>query len=325
MRHTSVVFVTARAKAACVVALIVSVGLSGCRTARGLVDEGKLRDACLVVERAPSPVIDDDPKALASRIRHKLPGTVRVRAVPHAELTTIAGVPVGEHPAFLEVTANGDGVLSLREITLVDEVGTRFGVTPANEALLLAMTGAPPPPAPIVHTSTHTPGPFEALIKGVAIAVIGIPLAIGTFGIISPDLGGALSPSATTTSTWQSDSPELAAWRERPDVQGAAKLAVFAGAAQAPCAGGRCRVVVPVARPDAWKRAELRLVLGVQDCALDDVIEVPLGVEVALKDTAADTGQWGRFWDEAFGLRPILEDVGDACDGCRDCVGNICF
>jgi hypothetical protein len=52
---------------------------AGCTTARGLADEGRLTEACAAVSEAPSPLFDDDARALASRIRARLPGSVTVR------------------------------------------------------------------------------------------------------------------------------------------------------------------------------------------------------------------------------------------------------
>lgn len=315
-------------------ALAVALVQGGCASARGHVEAGRLEQGCLAVERAPSPLFDDDGPALASRIRRRLEGMIHARAVPHAELVAIAravdtdagaeggaDVAVREAPAFVEVSVVGDGVLQLREVTLIDGDGTRLQAPVVDEAVVLDLVGAPPPPPPVVHTSTHTPGPFEALIKGLGLAVIGVPLSIATFGVVPPDLGGALSPTATTTSTWTTDHPELQAWRERPEVQAAARLGAFFGVGKATCAGGRCRQVLQVARGEHWQKAELAIALGVGDCAIDDVVTVDLGPAVPFKDTPADDGQWGRFWDEGLGLRPVVEDIGDGLDGCVECVG----
>jgi len=312
-----------------IVAVVALVGM-GCATARGHVEAGRLEQGCLAVERAPSPLIDDDGPALASRIRRRLEGSIHARAVPHAELVSIAraadtagatDVAVREAPAFVEVSVVGDGVLQLRSVTLINGEGTRLQAPVVGEAVVLDLVGAPPPPPPVVHTSTHTPGPFEALMKGLGIAMIGLPLSIATLGAIPPDLGGALSPTATTTSTWTTEHPEQAAWQQRPDVQAAARLGAFFGVGRATCAGGRCRQVLQVARGEHWQKAELAVSLGVGDCAIDDVVTVDLGPAVAFKDTPADDGQWGRFWDEGLGLRPVVEDIGDGVEGCVECVG----
>jgi hypothetical protein len=161
-------------------------------------------------------------------------------------------------------------------------------------------------------------------MKGIGIAMIGLPLSIATLGAIPPDLGGALSPTATTTSTWTTDHPDLQAWKDRPEVQAAARLGAFFELGRATCAGGRCRQVLTVARADAWRQAELEISLGVGDCGIDDVVTVDLGAAVPFKDTAADDGQWGRFWDEGLGLRPVVEDIGEGLDGCVEC-GATCF
>jgi hypothetical protein len=300
------------------------VSVVGCASARGLVDAGHLGDGCARVERAPSPLFDDDSVALANRIRHRLPGQVSVRVVPPNELDQIAGRVVGRHPSFLEVIVEGDGVLSMRGVTLIDAAGTRMGATVPSQGLLLAMAGAPAPPAPTVHRSTHSPGPFEQVVKAIGIAAVGLPLSIATFGIISPTLNGALDPSATTQSTWTTQHPEYAAWAEKPEVQAAGRLGVFTGVHAAPCAAGRCRQVFTVASPTVWKRARVSVVLGAEDCAIDDVIDVKIGAPIDFKDTATDEGQWGRFWDEGLGVIPVLEGIADGVDDCAEC-GASCF
>jgi hypothetical protein len=318
-----------------------------CQTARGHVEAGRLEQGCLAVERAPSPLIDDDGRALAARIRRRLEGSIHVRAVPVDELRTIAraapaavptdgttgaapavdvdvDVVVRDAPAVVDVAVVGDGVMRLRAVTLIAADGTRLEAPALTEDVILDLVGAPPPPPKTVHTSTHTPGPFEALMKGIGIAMIGLPLSIATLGAIPPDLGGALSPTATTTSTWTTDHPDLQAWKDRPEVQAAARLGAFFELGRATCAGGRCRQVLTVARADAWRQAELEISLGVGDCGIDDVVTVDLGAAVPFKDTAADDGQWGRFWDEGLGLRPVVEDIGEGLDGCVEC-GATCF
>ncbi len=323
--HTPGVIVTrAPAIAAAVAAVVAVVTVAGCVSARGLVDAGRLGDGCAVVERAPSPLFDDDSPALASRIRHKLPGTISVRVVPQEMLDEVAQRPVGRHPTLLEVLVEGDGVLSMPSVTLIDGAGTKLNAQPVGSELAMRLVGAPPPPPPTVHSSTHTPGPFEQIVKAIGIAVVGLPLSIATFGIISPTINGALDPSATTTSTWTSQHPEYAAWASRDDVKAAARLGVFLGLHEAPCAAGRCRRVVAVSHPDVWKVARLSLLLGADDCAISDVVDVKIGAPVEFKDTAEDTGQWGRFWDEGLGLRPVVDDLVDATDGCAECVGS-CF
>ena len=276
----------------------------------------------MAVERAPSPMIDDDSQALAARIRRRLPGSITARVVPHAELVAAAGgAPIGQHPGFVEVVVDGDGVLELRGLTLVDRAGTRLAGAAATESLALALAGAPPPPSPVAHSSTHHPGALEALIKVIAIAAIGIPLSVGSLGMISPDLGGALDPSATTTSTWTTDHPDLAAWQARPEVVAAARVGQFLGVGRAPCAAGRCRLLVSVARADdLWRQVQLRLLLTTGTCALDDSVTVDMGRQTAFGDTAGDDGQWGRFWEQGLGLRPVVEDLGAAADGCAGCV-----
>lgn len=319
---------------AVIVAVVALVGM-GCMTARGHVEAGRLEQGCLAVERAPSPLIDDDGPALAARIRRRLEGSIHARAVTPTELAAIvrpAAAPEGstpatvdvvlrDAPAFIDVAVAGDGVLQLREVTLIDADGVRLRAPLLSEAVILDVVGAPPPPPPTVHTSTHTPGPLEGLIKGLGMAVIGVPLSIATLGIIPPDLGGALDPSATTSSTWTTDHPELQAWKERPEVQAAARLGAFFDVGKATCAGGRCRQVLTVARAEGWRKAELAISLGVGDCAIDDVVTVDLGPAVPFAETPADDGQWGRFWDEGLGLRPVVEDIGDGVEGCVECVG----
>jgi hypothetical protein len=317
------------------VPLLAIVPAMSCQTARGHVEAGRLEQGCLAVERAPSPLIDDDGPALAARIRRRLEGSIHARVVPPAELTAIARPPAApegspappvdvvlrDAPAFIDVAVVGDGVLQLREVTLIDANGLRLRAPLVSEAVILDVVGAPSPPPPVVHTSTHTPGPFEALIKGIGLAVIGVPVSIMTLGAVSPDLGGTFNPTATTTSTWKTDHPELQAWKERPEVQAAARLGAFFDVGKATCAGGRCRQVLTVARAGGWRQAELAISLGVGDCAIDDVVTVDFGPAVAFKDTADDDGQWGRFWNEALGLRPVVEDIGNGIDGCVDCVG----
>ncbi len=298
---------------------VVLCAAASCTTARGLVDDGDLERGCSIVERAPSPLFDDDAPALASRIRHKLPGTLRARAIPHEELEQIAGTTVFQRPRFIEVTAFGDGIMSLRSVTLIDEAGTRLRPQQVDNELFLSLTGAPVPPAPRVHTSTHTPGPFEAIVRMIGMATVGLPLSIATFGAIPADFGGLFNPTATTTSTWTEESPKLAEWRARPDVQGAARLAVFAGAARGTCAAGTCRTIVPVNRHDVWREVELSLVLGAGGCAIDDVVRIPFEQGVELKDTPHDDGHWGRFWKQGLGFRYVIDDIGDACEGCSSC------
>jgi predicted small secreted protein len=297
--------------------------LTCCQTARGLADDGQLQQACMAVERAPSPIIDDDSQALAARIRRRLPGTITARVVPHAELVAAAGgAHIGQHPGFVEVVVDGDGVLELRGLSLVDRAGTRLEGAAPTESLALALAGAPPPPSPVAHSSTHHPGALEALIKVIAIAAIGIPLSVGSLGMISPDLGGALDPSATTTSTWTTDHPDLAAWQARPEVVAAARVGQFLGVGRAPCAAGRCRLLVSVARADdVWRQVQLRLLLTTGACRLDDSVIVDVGSQTAFADTAGDDGQWGRFWDQGLGLRPVVDDLGAAADGCAECFG----
>jgi hypothetical protein len=277
-------------------------------------------------------MIDDDSQALAARIRRRLPGSITARVVPHAELVAAAGgAPIGQHPGFVEVVVDGDGVLELRGLTLVDRAGTRLEGAAPTESLALALAGAPPPPSPVAHSSTHHPGALEALIKVIAIAAIGIPLSVGSLGMISPDLGGALAPSATTTSTWTTDHPDLAAWQARPEVVAAARLGQFLGVGREACAAGRCRRLVAVARAavaraaddddNVWRQVQLRLLLTTGACRLDDNVTVDVGSQTAFADTAGDDGQWGRFWEQGLGLRPVVDDIGDAADGCAECFG----
>ena len=299
-------------------AMVVGV-FGGCVTARGLADDGHLLRACLALSQAPSPLIDDDAPALASRVRQKIPGDVTTRLL---DPRTVASSPelLLTAPTLVEVVVDAAGFDALGPVTLVDAVGTRVPATPLHARTVLAMFGAPDPPAPIVTTSTHTPGPIETAIKAIGMVTVGVPLAIMTLGLIPPDLGGLFS-TGPSTSTWSTDSPELGAWRSRPDVVAAVELGTTLGLSAPVCFGGRCRLVVAVQNADAFARVSVPVTIGLEGCALSDVLEVPLSssskpTSTPLSAVPGDTGQWSRFQATGFGLWPLLDDVGDAAGDC---------
>lgn len=305
---------------------------AGCTTARGLADEGRLAEACSAVSEAPSPLFDDDARALASRMRARLPGSVTVRRLDARALVSNPALIVVDR-GLVEVVVDANVYGDVAGLVVVDAVGTAVPVAVVDEATVLAFTGAPAAPAPTLVTSTHTPGPFEEMIKAVGMVVIGVPIAIGTLGLVGPDLGGLLS-TGPTTSTYAKASPELPAWQARPDVQAAAVLGAALGVGQPRCAGGRCRVVVAVAHADAFAviRADARLEFA--GCSLPDTLVVPLprapstSTTTPLAALPADTAQWDRFAATSFGLDPLLDDIGDGvedcCDGVSD-IGRCCF
>jgi hypothetical protein len=307
-------------------ALVVVAG--GCTTARGLADEGRLTEACQSVARAPHPWIDDDAPALAARVRAKVPGTATARLI---DPRTLAHEPnlVLFAPTLLEVVVDAAAFDALGDITLVDQVGTRVPASPLDVATVLAMFGAPAPPAPVVRSSTHTPGAIESVVKAIGMIAIGLPIAIASLGAIDPALGGLFSTGPSTTS-WTEDHPHLAEWRARKDVSAAVALGTALGVAQPVCFGGRCRVVVAVRNAASFARGSVPAPMRFDGCPLTDVREIPLSPTTTTTTTTTplyalppDTGQWGRFQETGFGVGPLIDDIGDAADDCCQWPGDM--
>ncbi len=302
----------------------------GCVTARGLADDGHLKEACWAVERNPSPFFDDDGPALASRVRQKIPGQVTTRMLDAHALTSTPSLLLSS-PALLEVVVEAAAFSSLGPLTLVDAVGTRVSAKALDAVTVLAMFGAPAPPSPIVTTSTHTPGPIESLVKTLGALTIGLPISIATLGLVGPELNGLFSTGPSTT-TSSHDSPELAAWRALPEVVAAVELGTALGVAQPSCFGGRCRIVVGVWNVTAFTSLSMPATLELEGCQLHDVLDVPLSskpLSTPLALVPADRGQWRRFQATNYGITPLFEDLFDAADDCcrapfdliDDCLG----
>jgi hypothetical protein len=294
--------------------IVVVVAGAGCATARGLADDGHLTEACRAVTPAPFPAIDDDGPALASRIRRKLPG--------HASATIVDVRALAVDPALLvggadlvELVVDGGVFVGVDRAVVVDAVGTEVPAARVDEAALLALFAAPPPPAPTLVTTTHTPGALEILIKDLGTALIGVPVAVMTLGLVRPDLNGLLS-TGPSTSTWAQASPELPAWRARDDVIAAAALGASLHAFAPVCSAGGCRVLVVVRHAAAWAAVRVELELELDGCRLFDTLTVPLSTTTPLADTAPDAGQWQRFSATGFGLYPLLDDLEDGAEDC---------
>ncbi len=288
---------------------------AGCGTVRGLLDEGRVADACHAADFYANPWFDDDDTALAARVRLQLPGSVTARVV---DVAAVAGdAPLLRNADIVEVVVDAPSARALAGFTAIDKHGLRLPAERLDTRTLLAMFGAPLPPQPTYRSSTSTPGPFESLMKVIGIAVVGIPVSMMTLGTVSPDLGGLFS-TGPSTSTWAEDSPELPAWRARNDVVTAARVGHALGLDADECAAGRCRTMLVVPHAASFAAVRTQLSLDVGGCTLVDDLTIPLHTTTPLSQTAPDTQQWRRFADTNYGLDPFLRDVGDAADDCCD-------